>query len=54
MLIDQSTNGTFLKPQNGAPIILRRDETQLKEEGIIGLGQKVKANHPQVIHYRIL
>ena len=54
MLIDQSTNGTFLKPHHGTPAILRRDETQLKGQGIIGLGQKVNANHPLAIHYRIL
>lgn len=54
MLIDQSTNGTFLKPRNGTPIILRRDETQLEKEGIIGLGQKVNTNHPLAIRYRIL
>ena len=54
MLIDQSTNGTFLKPRNQAPIILRRDETQLNKEGIIGLGQKVNADHPLAIHYRLL
>lgn len=54
MLIDQSTNGTFLKPRDEAPLILRRDETQLENEGLIGLGQKVDADHPLTIHYRIL
>ena len=54
MIIDQSTNGTFLKPIDEAPVILRRDETQLKKEGIIGLGQKVDNDHPLTIRYRIL
>lgn len=54
MLIDHSTNGTFLKPRNEAPVILRRDETQLRNEGRIGLGQKVDTDHPLTIRYRIL
>lgn len=54
MLIDQSTNGTFLKPRDEAPVILRRDETQLENEGIIGLGQKVDDDHPLTVRYRIL
>ena len=54
MLIDQSTNGTFLKLRDEAPIILRRDETQLENDGIIGLGQKVDDDHPLTVRYRIL
>jgi adenylate cyclase len=54
MLIDQSTNGTYLKPLDELPIILRRDETQLEKEGIIGLGQKIDADHPLAVRYRIL
>ena len=54
MLIDQSTNGTYLKLCDEAPVILRRDEMQLKKEGIIGLGQKVDKDHPLAIRFRIL
>jgi hypothetical protein len=54
MLIDQRTNGTYLKPLDELPIILRRDETQLEKEGIIGLGQKIDADHPLAVRYRIL
>ncbi len=54
MLIDQSTNGTFFKPRYKAPIILHRDETQLEEAGIIGLGQRVDDDHPLALRYRIL
>ena len=52
MLIDQSTNGTYLKPDDGPPVILRRDEMQLKTNGLIGLGQKIDADHPLSIRYR--
>lgn len=54
MLIDQSTNGTFLKPLDEPPMILRREESQLEKEGLIGLGQKVDADHPLAVRYRIL
>ena len=54
MLIDQSTNGTFLKPLNEDPILLRRDAIQLEDEGLIGLGQKVSEEDPVAVCYRIL
>jgi adenylate cyclase len=54
MLIDQSTNGTFLKPQNEDAIFLRRDAIQLERGGLIGLGQKVNENDPMAVRYRIL
>ena len=54
MLIDQSTNGTYLKPRDQAPLILRRDEAQLGRAGLIGLGQKVDEDHALAVHYRIL
>jgi pSer/pThr/pTyr-binding forkhead associated (FHA) protein len=54
MLIDESTNGTFLKSVDTPPVILRRDQTQLKKEGIIGLGQKVDGDHPLAVRFRIL
>ncbi len=54
MLIDESTNGTFLKIQNQEPIFLRRDSAQLKGKGLIGLGQKMSEDAPLVVRYRIL
>ena len=54
MLIDQSTNGTFLKPQNEDLILLRREAIQLEGDGLIGLGQKVSEDDPLAVHYRIL
>ena len=49
-----STNGTFLKPQAGDPLLLRRDVTQLEGEGLIGLGQRVDEDHPLAVRFRIL
>jgi hypothetical protein len=54
MLIDQSTNGTFLKLPDEEPRLLRRDAIQLEDEGVIGLGQKVSKNDPMAVRYRIL
>lgn len=54
MLIDHSTNGTFLVSPDEDPILLRRDALQLEGEGLIGLGQKVSEDDPLAVRYRIL
>lgn len=54
MLIDKSTNGTFLEQRGEDPILLRRDAVQLEGEGLIGLGQKVSKDDPIAVRYRIL
>ena len=54
MLIDQSTNGTFVESRKDDPRLLRRDAIQLEGEGLIGLGQKVSENDPMAVRYRIL
>jgi len=52
-LIDQSTNGTFALIQGKKPVQLRRDETQLLGNGIIGLGREVTADSAAAVHYAI-
>ncbi len=39
MLIDQSTNGTFVQTDKGEESFVRRDSMQLKGAGMIGLGK---------------
>ena len=39
VLIDQSTNGTFVQTADGEESFVRRDSLQIKGEGIIGLGR---------------
>ena len=51
MLIDQSTNGTFLQTIKGEETFVRRDSTQLVGEGIIGLGRVAKEGTALAIHY---
>ena len=38
VLIDQSTNGTFVQTGDGEELFVRQDILQLKGEGMIGLG----------------
>ena len=54
MLIDESTNGTFLSASGAAPVFLRRDTAQIKGEGFIGLGQKIVDDRPLAVRYRVL
>jgi pSer/pThr/pTyr-binding forkhead associated (FHA) protein len=51
VLIDQSTNGTFLQNVRGEEIFIRRDSTELFGEGIIGLGRVAKPGTPLAIHF---
>lgn len=51
MLVDQSTNGTFLQNARGEETFVRRDSTELNGEGVIGLGRVAKAGTPLAIHF---
>ncbi len=51
MLIDQSTNGTFVLGKDGEEAFLRRDSMQIRGEGLIGLGKAPDSNSSQVIRY---
>ncbi len=52
MLIDQSTNGTFLVGPDNEEAFVRRDTIQLRGEGMIGLGKTPESSSSQVIRYR--
>jgi hypothetical protein len=51
LLIDQSTNGTFVNAADGEESFVRRDSMQLKGEGMIGLGKVPEAESPQTIRF---
>ncbi len=51
MLVDQSTNGTFVLGKEGEDAFVRRDSMQLRGEGLIGLGKAPDSNSSQVIRY---
>ena len=51
ILIDQSTNGTFLQKASGEEVFIRRDNTELTGSGIIGRGKLATADSPLAIRY---
>ena len=52
VLIDESTNGTFIQNVVGEEIFVRRDSTEISGEGIIGLGRVAKPGTALAIHYQ--
>ena len=53
ILIDQSTNGTFVTVTGRPAVLIRREEFVLVESGTIGLGREVPPDSPEAIFYRI-
>jgi adenylate cyclase len=51
VLIDQSTNGTFVQTEDGEEAFVRRDSLQIKGKGMIGLGRLPDDESPQTIRY---
>lgn len=52
LLTDQSSNGTFVKTDDGESIFLRRQELMLWGSGYIGLGEEVSKDDPDnIIRY---
>jgi class 3 adenylate cyclase len=51
MLIDQSTNGTFVVGKDGEESFVRRDSMQIRGEGLIGLGRAPDSNSSQAIRF---
>ena len=51
LVIDQSTNGTFIITRQGEELFVRRDSVQLSGEGVIGLGRVVQPGSAQAIHF---
>lgn len=53
VLVDHSTNGTYVYVDEQTPIYLRREELPLQGQGFIGLGQTVTATTPWALHFRV-
>ena len=51
LLVDQSTNGTFVQSEGGEESFVRRDSMQIKGEGLIGLGKVPETGSPQTIRF---
>ena len=54
VLIDQSTNGTFLQNVRGQETFVRRDSTELRDEGTIGLGRAEEPGSNLAIYYKTI
>jgi adenylate cyclase len=52
MLVDQSTNGTFVQNVQGEETFIRRDSAELRDEGTIGLGKAEGPGDSLAIHYK--
>jgi adenylate cyclase len=51
VLVDHSTNGTWVRSKNGSPIFVRREEAPLIGEGDIRLGENFDAETQHEIHF---
>jgi adenylate cyclase len=51
MLVDQSTNGTFVVNYGGEETFVRRDSVQLRGEGLIGFGRVPESGSPQTLQF---
>jgi len=54
VIIDQSTNGTFLQDIRGHEDFVRRDSSELGTEGTIGLGRTEEPGSPLAIYYKTI
>ena len=54
VLVDQSTNGTFLQDLQGHETFVRRDMTELDREGTIGLGRAEQPGSALAIYYKMI
>jgi len=51
VLIDQSTNGTYVKTGNHLAVYLRREEAPLVGDGVISLGEAIVDDNPHLLHF---
>jgi len=51
VLVDESTNGTFVRTEDGREIALRREELSLTGAGVISLGRPAADESEHLIHY---
>jgi len=51
VIIDESTNGTFVQRDDGEEVYVRRDSAQLTGSGLIGLGRVAARGTPLAVEY---
>ncbi|MGV6852439.1 MAG: adenylate/guanylate cyclase domain-containing protein [bacterium] len=53
VLVDRSTNGTYVQIEDEEPVFLHRDEMQLRKQGVISLGQNILPAAPLLMYYQV-
>jgi class 3 adenylate cyclase len=53
ILVDESTNGTFIQQDAGEELYVRRDSTALTGSGVISMGRVAARGTPLAIEYRV-
>jgi adenylate cyclase len=53
VLTDQSTNGTYIRSEEGSVSFLRRDEVNLEGKGAISLGAQITEDTPWLINFSV-
>ncbi|RPI13301.1 MAG: adenylate/guanylate cyclase domain-containing protein [Lysobacterales bacterium] len=53
LLVDQSTNGSFVTTEEGKEAFVRRDSVALRDRGLIGLGHLPEPGSPEAIRYQL-
>lgn len=51
VLVDESTNGTFIQRDDGEEVYVRRDSAELSGSGVIGMGRVAARGTPLAIEY---
>ena len=54
VLIDQSSNGTYLIMPNKETLHIKRDDVPVEGSGVIGLGRRIKKKSVLAIHFNVL
>ncbi len=53
VFIDQSTNGSYVRTEDGNVVYLRREELPLWGAGVISLGEDFSADSSHLLHFKI-
>ena len=53
VLVDESTNGTFIQRDDGEEVYVRRDTAELTGSGVIGMGRVATRGTPLAIEYAL-
>ena len=52
ILLDESTNGTYVRTEDGKEIFLRREDLKLSGEGVISLGEHAEKNS-HLVYFKV-